>query len=77
MPDYYKQAIANAERICGETTASNPHQIIGSLGATVARHMKFAERIANLNPDCAEIGAGMLAQLVAEARLLMPDETRN
>ena len=29
--------------------------------------MALAERVARLNPDCAEIGAGMLAQLHADA----------
>lgn len=33
-----------------------------------AKLIALAERVARLNPDCAEIGAGMLASLVADAQ---------
>ncbi len=76
MPDYYSQVIASAEKTTGVTTHENPHQIIGCLAQMLVPHLKLSDRIANLNPDCAEIGAGMLASLVAEARMLLPENPR-
>lgn len=37
-------------------------------GMNTAKLTALAERVARLNPDCAEIGAGMLASLVADAK---------
>jgi hypothetical protein len=70
MPDYYSQAIAEATKECG----GNPQEMVGFLANRNAAHRRLAERIANLNPEHAGIGAGMLASLVSEARLLLPSE---
>ncbi|MGF6996922.1 hypothetical protein [Paraburkholderia sp. GAS32] len=49
------QAKENAEFI---VRACNSHELL----------MGLIQRVASLNPDCAEIGAGMLASLVADAK---------
>lgn len=40
----------------------------------VAAALRLVQRVARLNPEAGTIGAGMLAQLVADARAIIPQE---
>lgn len=57
---------------CGPTMAGPDQQSANAAAISATPEaLALAQRVANLNPDCAEIGAGMLASLVEHARAVL------